>query len=89
MAAVEKARDTEHPLAYVRRIIANMAASRIRRPMRERRGIVPLDATATDRAAITDMRAALQRIPARRRASAGTTRAACSASRRGTTPPCG
>lgn len=70
----ETVRATEQPLAYVRRIVANLAASRIRRLIRERRGLGLLGATASDRAptpdipAITDVRAALQRIPARRRA---------------------
>lgn len=64
----------DQPLAYVRRVVVNLAASRIRKLSRERTRL-PLfhvsDAEATvgpDGAAVVDVRAALQRLPERRRA---------------------
>jgi RNA polymerase sigma-70 factor (sigma-E family) len=64
----------DQPLAYVRRVVVNLAASRIRKLSRERTRL-PLfhvsDAEATtgpDGAAVVDVRAALQRLPDRRRA---------------------
>lgn len=64
----------DQPLAYVRRVVVNLAATRIRRIVRERTRL-PLfhvsDADATagpDGAAVVDVRAALQRLPNRRRA---------------------
>jgi RNA polymerase sigma-70 factor (sigma-E family) len=64
----------DQPLAYVRRVVVNLAATRIRRLTRERNRL-PLfhvsDADATagpDGAAVVDVRAALQRLPDRRRA---------------------
>jgi RNA polymerase sigma-70 factor (sigma-E family) len=62
------------PLAYVRRIVVNLAASRIRRLVRERRGWRLLRASwsehtdGPDVAAATDVRAALRRLPVRKRA---------------------
>lgn len=62
------------PLAYVRRIVVNLAASRIRRLVRERRVWRLLGAAWSDRtegpdvAATTDVRAALSRLPVRKRA---------------------
>ncbi len=62
------------PLAYVRRIVVNLAASRVRRLVRERRGWRLLGAAWTDRidgpdlAATEDVRAALRRLPVRKRA---------------------
>jgi RNA polymerase sigma-70 factor (sigma-E family) len=62
------------PLAYVRRIVVNLAASRIRRLVRERRGWRLLGAVWSERtdgpdvAAATDVRAALGRLPVRKRA---------------------
>ncbi|MGH3416465.1 MAG: SigE family RNA polymerase sigma factor [Actinocrinis sp.] len=62
------------PLAYVRRIVVNLAASRIRRLVRERRVWRLLGAAWSDRtegpdvAAATDVRAALSRLPVRKRA---------------------
>ncbi|MBS2963202.1 SigE family RNA polymerase sigma factor [Actinocrinis puniceicyclus] len=62
------------PLAYVRRIVVNLAASRVRRLVRERRGWRLLGAAWTDQidgpdvAANADVRAALQRLPVRKRA---------------------
>jgi RNA polymerase sigma-70 factor (sigma-E family) len=70
----ERIWSVDHPLAYVRRVVVNLAATRIRRITRERTRL-PLfhisDAEATagpDGAAIVDVRAALQRLPDRRRA---------------------
>jgi RNA polymerase sigma-70 factor (sigma-E family) len=62
------------PLAYVRRIVVNLAASRVRRLVRERRGWRLLGATWSERAdgpdleAGADVRAALRRLPVRKRA---------------------
>lgn len=64
----------DQPLAYMRRVVVNLAASRIRRLTRERIRL-PLfhvsDADMTagpDGAAVVDVRAALQQLPDRRRA---------------------
>lgn len=62
------------PLAYVRRIVVNMAANRVRGIVRERRGWRLLGALWSERveerdsAAITDVRDALARLPVRKRA---------------------
>jgi RNA polymerase sigma-70 factor (sigma-E family) len=62
------------PLAYVRRIVVNLAASRVRGLVRERRSWKLLGAAwserteAPDTAAGTDVRAALGRLPVRKRA---------------------
>lgn len=62
------------PLAYVRRIVVNLAASRVRGLVRERRGWKLIGATWSERseerdsAAVTDLRAALARLPMRKRA---------------------
>lgn len=70
----DRVRDRDEPLAYVRRMVLNMAASRIRRLVRERRrdGLLeagmPRATSGPDGAAVVDVRAALQRLPARRRA---------------------
>lgn len=62
------------PLAYVRRIVVNLAASRVRGLVRERRGWRLLGAQWSERAderdsaAITDVRGALARLPVRKRA---------------------
>lgn len=64
----------DQPLAYVRRILVNLAATRIRRLTRERSRlslfhVSDRDAPAgPDGAAVLDVRAALGRLPARRRA---------------------
>jgi RNA polymerase sigma-70 factor (sigma-E family) len=70
----ERVWSADQPLAYVRRVVVNLAATRIRRLARERSRL-PLfhvsDADATagpDGAAVVDVRAALQRLPERRRA---------------------
>lgn len=67
-------RDADHPLAYMRRLVVNQAGSRIRRSARERRRLVLFrgDADETDRGrdtdTVVDVRSALARLPARRRA---------------------
>lgn len=65
---------SDHPLAYVRRVVINMAATRVRRLVRERRWLVMFQSEAlevapgTDTAAVVDVRSALVRLPAGRRA---------------------
>jgi RNA polymerase sigma-70 factor (sigma-E family) len=67
-------RDADHPLAYMRRLVVNLAGTRIRRSTRERRRLVLFhgDADEADRGrdsdAVVDVRSALARLPARRRA---------------------
>ena len=67
-------RASDHPLAYVRRVVINMAATRVRRMVRERRWLVMFQSDAlevapgTDTAAVVDVRSALVRLPAGRRA---------------------
>jgi RNA polymerase sigma-70 factor (sigma-E family) len=67
-------RDTDHPLAYVRRIVVNMSNSRLRTLVRERGRLPVLGATVDDSTegpdvpAVLDVRAALRRLPARKRA---------------------
>jgi RNA polymerase sigma-70 factor (sigma-E family) len=67
-------RVADHPLAYMRRLVVNMAGTRIRRSVRERRGLLLFHgdaadvASGTDTAAVIDVRTALARLPARRRA---------------------
>jgi RNA polymerase sigma-70 factor (sigma-E family) len=62
------------PIAYVRRIVVNLAASRVRGLVRERRGWRLLSAVwsepieGPDVAANADVRAALARLPVRKRA---------------------
>lgn len=64
----------DSPLAYVRRIVVNLAADRIRGLTRERKGRRLLGATWSERtsgpdvAVVTDVRAALTKLPARKRA---------------------
>lgn len=66
--------DRDEPLAYVRRMTVNMAASRVRSIVRERRRDGQLRVVAAgpthdgDGAAVLDVRAALRSLPARRRA---------------------
>jgi len=70
----EQVTGSDVPLAYVRRIVVNLAASRVRRLVRERRGWRLLGAAWSERtegpdvAASTDVRAALRRLPVRKRA---------------------
>jgi len=67
-------RSADRPLAYMRRVMVNLATSRIRRLIRERHGMVMFHPDATqltdgpDGAAVLDVRAALMRLPAGRRA---------------------
>lgn len=67
-------RTSDHPLAYVRRVVINMAATRVRRMVRERRWLLLFQsdalqvASGTDSAAVVDVRSALLRLPAGRRA---------------------
>ncbi|MER5731520.1 SigE family RNA polymerase sigma factor [Streptomyces sp. NPDC002138] len=70
----DRLRQAEHPLAYARGVVANLARSRIRSAVRERRritlfwsrGAEPSD--GTDVAAVVDVRTALARLPFRKRA---------------------
>lgn len=70
----EQVTGSDVPLAYVRRIVVNLAASRVRRLVRERRGWRLLGAVWSERteepdvAATADVRAALSRLPVRKRA---------------------
>ena len=70
----EQVTGSDVPLAYVRRIVVNLAASRVRRLVRERRGWRLLGAVWSERsdgpdvAANADMHAALGRLPVRKRA---------------------
>jgi RNA polymerase sigma-70 factor (sigma-E family) len=65
---------SDHPMAYVRRVVINMAATRVRRLVRERRWMVMFQSDAlevapgTDSAAVVDVRSALVRLPPGRRA---------------------
>jgi RNA polymerase sigma-70 factor (sigma-E family) len=67
-------RASDRPLAYLRRVVINMAATRVRRLVRERRWLVMFHSDAmevaagTDRADVVDVREALLRLPAGRRA---------------------
>ena len=67
-------RRSDHPLAYLRRVLLNLAATRVRRLVRERRRLVLFQPDAlevtdgTDSAAVVDVRSALLRLPAGRRA---------------------
>lgn len=70
----DKVARADSPTAYVRRIVVNLAADRIRSLTRERRGRLLLGATWPDRDpgpdldAVTDVRAALAKLPERKRA---------------------
>jgi RNA polymerase sigma-70 factor (sigma-E family) len=70
----DRLRSADHPLAYARGVVANMARERIRSAVRERRRIAlfwsrsPEKAEAPDTAAVLDVRAALARLPFRKRA---------------------
>jgi RNA polymerase sigma-70 factor (sigma-E family) len=62
----------DNPLAYARGVLANLARNWIRKQGRERRGLLSLklfaeDARSTDVPAVMDVRAALRRLPLRRR----------------------
>jgi RNA polymerase sigma-70 factor (sigma-E family) len=64
----------DDPFAYVRRMMVNMAASRVRRLTRERHRLALFHqgqrqaSSGPDGAAVVDVRAALLRLPVRRRA---------------------
>lgn len=68
----DRVQQAEHPLAYARGVVANMARNRIRRAVRERRRVALLWRTERvddpDVAAVVDVRAALNRLPFRKRA---------------------
>ncbi|MCY0936069.1 SigE family RNA polymerase sigma factor [Streptomyces sp. H34-S4] len=70
----DRVRRAEHPLAYARGIVANMARTRIRAAVRERRRVVLFwanrseEADAPDVAAALDVRRALAGLPFRKRA---------------------
>ena len=70
----DRVRAADQPIAYVRKILINLAGSRIRRLVRERGRLGVVRAMAQDRVdppdvpASLDLRAALQRLPARKRA---------------------
>jgi RNA polymerase sigma-70 factor (sigma-E family) len=64
----------DRPLAYLRRVVINLAATRVRRLVRERRRLVLFQSDAlevddgADSAAVVDVRSALVTLPAGRRA---------------------
>ncbi|MFD3545811.1 SigE family RNA polymerase sigma factor [Streptomyces sp. NPDC058655] len=70
----DRLRAADHPLAYARGVVANMARERIRSAVRERRRIAlfwsrnPEKMDGPDVAAVLDVRAALARLPFRKRA---------------------
>jgi RNA polymerase sigma-70 factor (sigma-E family) len=70
----ERVRAADQPLAYVRKIVINLASSRVRRLVRERAKLTAAHALTTewtdapDVPGMLDVRAALQRLPARKRA---------------------
>ncbi|SEF68543.1 RNA polymerase sigma-70 factor, sigma-E family [Actinacidiphila yanglinensis] len=71
----DRVRVADHPAAYARGVVANLARSRIRSAVRERRRIALFWSQRTERAveqpdvpAVLDLREALQRLPFRKRA---------------------
>ena len=70
----ERVRSADQPIAYVRRIVINLASSRVRRLVRERTKLTTAIlmtqewTEAPDVPGMIDVRAALQRLPARKRA---------------------
>ncbi|SED36668.1 RNA polymerase sigma-70 factor, sigma-E family [Streptomyces sp. 3213] len=70
----DRLRQADHPLAYARGVVANLARARIRSTVRERRRITlfwarsPEKVEGPDMAAVLDVRAALDRLPFRKRA---------------------
>lgn len=70
----DRVRAADQPLAYVRRMVVNMSRSRIRALVRERDKLERMTAIAGEHAhapdvpAVVDVRAALQRLPQRKRA---------------------
>jgi RNA polymerase sigma-70 factor (sigma-E family) len=69
----DRLREAQHPVAYARGVVANMSRNRTRRAIRERSRIRLLGATRSestlqpDVAAELDVRAALARLPFRKR----------------------
>jgi RNA polymerase sigma-70 factor (sigma-E family) len=69
-----RVQDANHPLAYVRRIVVNLAADRVRRAIRERQGVQLLRPitrwfhSGPDIPATVDLQAAVLALPAGRRA---------------------
>ncbi|MFD7341287.1 SigE family RNA polymerase sigma factor [Streptomyces violascens] len=70
----DRFRTAHHPLAYARGVVANLARERIRSAVRERRRVAlfwsrgPGEVEPPDVAAVVDVRAALARLPFRKRA---------------------
>ncbi|MFG3054734.1 SigE family RNA polymerase sigma factor [Kitasatospora sp. NPDC048239] len=70
----DRLRAADHPIAYARGVVANMARERIRSAVRERRRVLlfwtrgPEKTNGPDVAAVLDVRAALARLPFRKRA---------------------
>lgn len=70
----DRVRGAEHPAAYARGVVANLAKSRIRSAVRERRRVAlfwsqrPERTDGPDLPAVLDLREALQRLPFRKRA---------------------
>ena len=70
----DRFRTAHHPLAYARGVVANLARERIRSAVRERRRVAlfwsrgPGEVEPPDVAAVLDVRAALDRLPFRKRA---------------------
>lgn len=70
----DRVRDAEHPVAYARGVVANLARSRIRSAVRERRRVALFWSQRSERVedpdvpAVLDLREALQRLPFRKRA---------------------
>ncbi len=70
----DRVRSADLPLAYVRRIVANVAADRVRKVVRERRGLLALgqraerSAPVPDVPAVVDLRTALMALPPGKRA---------------------
>lgn len=70
----DRVRGAEHPVAYARGVVANMARGRIRSTVRERRRVALFWSQRAERsdgpdvAAVVDVRQALERLPFRKRA---------------------
>jgi RNA polymerase sigma-70 factor (sigma-E family) len=70
----DRVRAAEHPVAYARGVVANLARTRIRSAMRERRRIALFWPHSEEKAddpdipAVLDMQEALRRLPFRKRA---------------------
>ncbi|MGA5823660.1 SigE family RNA polymerase sigma factor [Kitasatospora sp. NPDC094028] len=70
----DRLRAADHPIAYARGVVANMARERIRSAVRERRRVLlfwtrsPERTDGPDVAAVLDVRTALARLPFRKRA---------------------